>query len=417
MNGYYLFSTHVSVGCIDTSNFHYKWKKDLIPFNFDEDLAKIKEENSCKSIILSHQPQFWEYQHLLIGLNDFLTKYDISDTLKFDVPNFKTDSLLSRELAKKALIKYDFLDTTASKVDSLVDIALKEFQKLSGLVDDAIIGTWTSNALSRNHADRFFQAALSLEKWRWRSPFPSRYMWINIPEFNLYFVDSTIVKRKHKVIVGANKTQTPEFQATMRRLVANPYWHVPYSISSTEILANLKKDTSYSRRRGYKFFRDDKEVDPLTVDWSVVNNTNFRYRVRQDAGHSNSLGLIKFLFPNDQSIFVHDTPGRYLFANDVRAYSHGCIRVEHPFDLAKEILALDKHIIVADTLDSLIQRGTQRVAELNEPFEVFIEYFTTTVDSSDQIIFHSDIYGRDESYLKNSLRQFQIPSNSWQKHQ
>src|SRR5690606_33195635 len=159
-------------------NYHYKWKKDLIPFSFDEDLAKIKKENSCTSIILSHQPELWEYQHLIIGLTKFVETYNIKDTVKFKVPNFKADSVLSRALTRKALIQYDFLDTTESKNDSLVEIAIKKFQRLHGLVDDAIIGTWSSDALSKNHADRFYQAALSLEKWRWRSPFPKRYIWV-----------------------------------------------------------------------------------------------------------------------------------------------------------------------------------------------------------------------------------------------
>ena len=103
---------------------------------------------------------------------------------------------------------------------------------------------------------------------------------------------------------------------------------------------------------------------------------------------------------------MHDTPSKRLFANDVRAYSHGCVRLHQPFDLAKSILELDQHKVEADTLDSLVVRGIQRVIELENPFEVFIEYYTATGDSTGNIIFHPDIYGRDEKFLTNSFKKF-----------
>jgi murein L,D-transpeptidase YcbB/YkuD len=106
------------------------------------------------------------------------------------------------------------------------------------------------------------------------------------------------------------------------------------------------------------------------------------------------------------SVFIHDTPSKRLFKNDVRAYSHGCVRLDQPFELGKALLTADKHEVVADTLDSMIVRGQQTVLELNDPFTVFIEYYTATGDSSGNIIFHPDIYGRDEKYLENSFKKF-----------
>jgi murein L,D-transpeptidase YcbB/YkuD len=407
-NAFMIMITHVDVGCIDQTNYNYVWKKDSIDFSITEELDKIKDGADIKELISSHEPDFWDYQQLRLGLEAFLDDYPL-DTNHYTIPAFKEDSVKCYHAAHEALIGHAFLDSSVSTQDSLFIEAIKTFQSINGLLDDAIVGKWTGRALSNSNEDRFNSAAVSLEKWRWKNAYPEKYIRVNIPEFTLYFVDNDSVKRKHRVVVGAYATQTPEFHATMRRMVTMPFWHVPYSIASTEILYGAKKDTAYFSKRGYKVFQNGEVIDPATVDWSSVKQSTFRYRVRQDGGGGNSLGRIKFLFPNEHSVFLHDTPSKRLFKNDVRAYSHGCVRLHQPFDLAKEILHTEQHEIVADTLDSLIARRNQRVIELEEPFDVYLEYFTATGDSSGNVIFHPDIYGRDEKYIENSYRLFSQP--------
>ena len=404
-NAFFLFTTHVNLGCIDSATYRYTWKKDSLDFDLIEELNRVKQGEAVKTVITSHEPQIWDYQQLKKGLKTYLDSFDL-DTVHYSIPDYKTDSLLCYKAANDALLGHQYLDSANYAVDSIFIFELKKFQLQNGLKNDAIVGKWTARALEKTNMDRFYQAALSLEKWRWKKKLPNRYMRVNIPEFNLYFVDSNQVKSKHRVIVGAYVTQTPEFQAKMMRMVTNPFWHVPYSISSTEILYGARKDSAYFATRNYKVFSKNEEVDPKTIDWQSIRQNNFPYRVRQDGGSENSLGKIKFLFPNNHSVFVHDTPGKYLFSNDIRAYSHGCIRVQNPFDLAKSILSLDDIKMEADTLDSLVSRGIQRVIELNQSFDVYIEYFTATGDSTGNIIFHPDIYGRDEKYLKDSFKKF-----------
>lgn len=404
-NAFLLYSTHISVGCIDTSDTTYAWKKDLINFDLTEELDKVASGENPTTIITSHQPQFWEYQQLQKGLVSFLDTYPL-DTINYDIPAFKEDSVKCYEVAHQALLGHGFIDSTITKEDTVFIEQLKTFQKVNGLLEDAIVGKWTGRALNNSNLDRFYSAALSLEKWRWKQAYPETYIRVNIPEFTLYFVDSNEVKRKHRVVVGAYATQTPEFHATMERMVTNPFWHVPYSIASTEILYGAKKDSNYFSKKGYKVFQNGAQIDPKTVDWTSVGQNSFRYKVRQDGGGSNSLGRIKFLFPNEHFVFVHDTPSKRLFKNDVRAYSHGCVRLHEPFDLAKAMLVADQHQIVADTLDSLVKRGTQRVIELNDPFEVYIEYITAVGDSSGNVIFHPDIYGRDDEFIQKTFRKF-----------
>ncbi|OIQ36379.1 MAG: hypothetical protein BM555_02780 [Crocinitomix sp. MedPE-SWsnd] len=404
-NAFMLFVTHVDAGCIDTTTMSYVWKKDLIDFDLAEELDRVANGENPEDVIKEHQPDFWEYEQLQAGLAKFLDEYEL-DSNRYDIPAFKEDSVLCYQEAHKALMGHKFIDSTVTTQDSAFIDQLKVFQKVNGLLDDAIVGKWTGRALNKSNEDRFYSAALSLEKWRWKEEWPETYMRVNVPEFTLYFVDSNEVKRKHRVVVGAYATQTPEFHATMKTMVTNPFWHVPYSISSTEILYGAKKDTGYFAKKGYKLFQNGERVDPKTVDWSSVGQNSFRYKVRQDGGGGNSLGRIKFLFPNEHFVFVHDTPSKRLFQNDVRAYSHGCVRLHQPFDLAEAILIADGNEMVRDTLDSLVVRGNQRVLELKDPFEVYIEYFTATGDSSGNVIFHPDIYGRDEKFITNTFRKF-----------
>lgn len=404
-NSFYLYATHINMGCVDTSDYSYAWKKDSLGYSLDAELDRVRNGESVTDVITSHQPQYWDYLQLQKGLVAFLDSFEL-DTNHYEIPAFKEDSIACYDAAKEALIGHLYIDSITAVDDSIFIERLKAFQVINGLKDDAVVGKWTGRALAKSNQDRFYQAALSLEKWRWKKEVPSRYIRVNIPEFTLYLIDSSEVKRKHRVVVGAYATQTPEFQATMRRMITNPFWHVPYSISSTEILSAARKDSAYFSKRGYKIFQSGEQVNPTSVDWTAVRKGNFPYRVRQNGGGGNSLGRIKFLFPNPHSVFVHDTPSKRLFSNDVRAYSHGCVRLHQPFDLAKSILELDQHNIVGDTLDSLVKRGIQRVIELENPFEVFMEYYTATGDSTGSIIFHPDIYGRDEKYLTNSFKQF-----------
>ena len=405
-NAFMLFTTHIDVGCIDTTGgSHYVWKKDKIDFKLEDELDRVANGENVIDVITSHEPDFWEYKQLQAGLAEFVAQYPL-DTNHYNIPAFKEDSVICYAEAHKALLGHSFLDSSVTAKDSIFINQLMVFQRINGLLDDAIVGKWTGRALENSNLDRFYSAALSLEKWRWKDAYPETYVRVNIPEFTLYFIDSSEVKRKHRVVVGAYDTQTPEFQATMKTMVTNPFWHVPYSISSTEILYGAKKDTGYFAKKGYKVFQDGNVIDPKTVDWSKVGQNSFRYKVRQDGGSGNSLGRIKFLFPNEHFVFVHDTPSKRLFQNDVRAYSHGCVRLHQPFDLAQAILIADGNAMPRDTLDSLVVRGNQRVLELKDPFEVYIEYFTATGDSSGNVIFHPDIYGRDEKFISNTFKKF-----------
>ncbi|MCH2234326.1 MAG: L,D-transpeptidase family protein [Crocinitomicaceae bacterium] len=403
-NAFFLMTTDLAVGFMDSTSKEIFWKGDSINFDLKTQLNKVFED-SIKNVITENEPTYWEYHQLKNGLQEFVNTYPL-DTNTYEIPKFKDDSVACYAATKKALLGHGFLDSTDAENDSIFIESIKTFQKVNGLLDDAIVGKWTSRKLAQSNLERFYQGALALEKWRWKTnPYPERYIRVNIPEYTLYFVDSNLIKRKHRVIVGAYATQTPEFHAKMKTMVTYPYWHLPFSISSTEFFWAAKKDTSYARRKGYKMFRNGEEVDAATVDWTGVTQFNFPYKVRQEGGNTNSLGRIKFLFPNKHMVFIHDTPGKYLFKNDIRAYSHGCVRLHQPFELAKAIITSEENKIINDTLDSIVYRKEQRVIEVKKKFEVFIEYISAVGDSSGNAIFYPDVYGRDDKYLNNTLRK------------
>ncbi|MFK8037739.1 MAG: murein L,D-transpeptidase [Crocinitomicaceae bacterium] len=400
-NGFYLFTRHLQTGVLEEDTVvRFNLNKQDINFSHTDLLRQIKDGKSVKEVILKVQPQLWEYQQLQKGLASFVNEFEL-DTLTISIPPIKDDSTKCYNAAKKALIQNKILSESEATNDSLFLQRLKEFQLANGLKDDAVVGKWTGRMLAKSNMDRFCQGSVSLEKWRWKAKdtIPHRYIWVNLPSYTLKMFDQNELVRKHRVVVGAYGTQTPEFHAKMKRMVTNPFWYVPYSIASTEILNGIKKDTTYLGRRGYKLFRDGAEVDAKAVDWSEVGETNFRYNVRQNGGGGNSLGKIKFLFPNKHAVYIHDTPSKSLFWNDIRAYSHGCVRLHEPYELAKAILKIDDHKIKSDSIESMINRGVKRVIEFNTPIDVYIEYYTATGDSLGQITFYPDMYGRDKKFI------------------
>lgn len=407
-NGFYVFTTHLQSGVLEKdTNITFNNYKLNIDFNHADLLRQIIDGKSVAEVVLNVQPKLWEYQQLQKGLASFLKKYSL-DTIAVTIPSIKEDSAKCYDAAREALLAIRFIDQETAKNDSLFIEGIKAFQLANGLKDDGVVGKWTGRMLQKTNQDRFLMAALSLEKWRWKAKdtLPERYIWVNLPSYTLKLHEKGEVVRQHRVVVGSYDNQTPEFHAKMKRMVTNPFWHVPYSIASTEILNGIKKDSTYLDRRGYKLFRDGEQVNAKTVDWTEVGETNFRYNVRQDGGGGNSLGKIKFLFPNKHAVYIHDTPSKSLFWTDIRAYSHGCVRLHKPYELAKSILSLDNHQVKADSLEPMISRGVKRVLELNTPIDVYIEYYTATGDSLGNVTFYPDMYNRDDKFISIFKKNF-----------
>lgn len=362
---------------------------------FDSDTLSVEEQ------LLALGPVDTNYRQLANGLLNYCHLYPI-DTSSFNVESIKKDTLFAEKKAKESLFSKGYLKS--ENVDSITfSYALSLFQQHNGLKPDGVIGTYTAKALSESTYHKLLRTALSMEKWRWKSIYPKKYIRINLPEYKLrLFIDDTL-RSLNNIIIGKPETASPELKATIHQIVVYPYWTIPQSIANKEILPKVKNNVNYLARNDYKIFRKDVEVDPKTVNWSKYKD-HFPFKIRQEFGPKNSLGIIKFEFHNKYGVYVHDTPQRGLFKNDIRSYSHGCMRCEFPVELAKTILEKDstrrgRNEITPLLLDSLFVVGENYRINLVDPVPIFVEYKTVTMTEK-VLVFHPDIYNRDEKYLK-----------------
>lgn len=400
-NSYMLHSVHLAKGFIDTSGMMRKaWKVDSVKIDFEAGI-NASEEDFLKTLY-SFQPANIEYRQLQSALSKFVRNNELWKD-KFEIPESKKDSVGYWSVAKEILLKMNYLDTATVKIDSMVTKAYLRFQELHAIDPDAKAGRHSRASLAKSNYDRFLQAALALEKWRWKK-IPAELLFrVNIPSYELVITRNDSILRKHRVITGAPDTKTPELTAKIKWITLHPYWHLPHSISSTEFLWSAQKDTSYAKRNGYQVFdRSNTAVNIADVNWKKLSRDYFPYKVRQNGGYGNSLGLIVFHFPNKYDVYMHDTPGKYLFKRSVRAFSHGCMRLENPFSLGEFVMKIDRpnETITADTLKKWALRGYEQRLTLKKQIPINVDYITTTADSAGNIFFHLDIYGRDEKYME-----------------
>ncbi|MYN11806.1 L,D-transpeptidase family protein [Pusillimonas sp. TS35] len=290
---------------------------------------------------------------------------------------------------------------------ALVD-AVRRFQERHGLDSDGVIGATTLAQLNVTPAQRVTQMALTLERLRWTPLLHGpRMVVVNIPEFVLraYETQGSKVKLdlEMRVIVGsALDTRTPIFLHDMRFIEFSPYWNVPPSIARGETLPKLRRNPAYFTQQGFEFVtRDGKVVNTLSSA-AIEATQRGEWRIRQRPGPRNALGDIKFIFPNDQNIYLHHTPAPELFSKVRRDFSHGCIRIEQPVQLALFVLHNSPEWTV-DRIEQAMQAGKSRTIKLDEPIPVLIAYSTAIVKNGGKVYFLPDIYQQD-ARLEQALR-------------
>jgi L,D-transpeptidase YcbB len=271
--------------------------------------------------------------------------------------------------------------------------AVKAFQAASGLTADGIIGQRTIAAFnSGNTEERIRRLAYSMERLRWMPrDFGAKHVFVNAAAFQTKVVENGETIWSSKVIVGKPQYQTVFFSDEMDHVVFNPYWGVPGSIIVNELLPDSRGDPSWFDREGYEVTDlQGRVISPYSVDWYDTNPKNLKFGVRKPPGPSNPLGEIKFMFPNRHAIYMHDTPSKQLFDRDSRAFSHGCVRVEKPWEFAEVVLGWDQQRIATT-------RATTRnhTVPLDRKIPVHVAYFTAWPDETGTIRYHEDVYGRD----------------------
>ncbi|PKP62758.1 MAG: murein L,D-transpeptidase, partial [Alphaproteobacteria bacterium HGW-Alphaproteobacteria-8] len=293
--------------------------------------------------------------------------------------------------------------TDPARFDAPLEQAVRAFQERHGLNLDGAVGPATLAAINTPAAFRVGQLAVNLERMRWMNrPLGQRRIVVNQPDYTVTLFDGDNVLFRERVVVGQVRFQTPEFSDEMEYIVLNPTWHLPRSIATKELLPLLQEDPSVLVRRGMRLVRTDGgplPLDPSLHDFSGYTARNFPYSVKQAPSSDNALGLVKFMFPNGDSIYLHDTPTKKYFGRDVRALSHGCVRVQDPLLLATLLLAPQQ----ADPrgfIDGVLATGRERYVYLDAPVPVHLTYRTAWVDDGGALQLRSDIYGRDSAALE-----------------
>ncbi len=293
--------------------------------------------------------------------------------------------------------------------DRNLETAVRKFQRRHGLKDDGRVGRSTLNALNIPIETRIRQIALNMDRMRWLpDDFGERHIFVNIADFSLEIVEDEQPVMSMRIIAGKNDWRSCVLSSKMSYLELNPYWRIPDSIALKEILPNIRKNPDYLAAKNIKMFGNwndpVKEVNPRSVDWSRVRAKDFTYKLRQEPGPGNPLGRIKFIFPNQCEIYLHDTPARHLFGKSRRDFSHGCIRIEKPMELAAYLLKnhvpagskQGKEPWTRKKLLAEIGKGKRQVVWLSDPFDIHIFYGTAWVDREKMLQFRDDIYGIDE---------------------
>jgi murein L,D-transpeptidase YcbB/YkuD len=291
--------------------------------------------------------------------------------------------------------------------------AVQGFQERHGLTPNGKLDDATLAALNVPVSRRIAQISLNLERLRWLpDELGKEYLMVNIPAFDLKIIKNKREDLRMRVVVGKEFNSTPIFRDTMEYIVFSPDWTVPRSIATKEILPIVQRNPDYLLTNNYQVYdswdaRDTTALDPHSIDWDSLSEDNFAYRVVQGPGTGNALGAVKFMFPNKMDIYLHDTPADHLFNRSERAFSHGCVRVEKPKELA-EYLLRDSDKWNEETITEAMQQDKPENVKLPRKLPVYLVYFTAFTDEKGRLNFRDDVYNHDagqmEVLVKKSAR-------------
>lgn len=299
------------------------------------------------------------------------------------------------------------LDNGDILYDSILVGAVKQFQRLHGLTPDGTIGRRTQQAMQLTTTDYISAIVVNLEKYRWhQSRLLARSIKVNIPSFDLILSENERTEFRLRVIIGRKERPTPVVNSVITGMIINPTWTVPPTILKEDLLPVIKGDPGYLTRHNMKVINARRqEVDPDSLDWSKISAQHFPFYIQQDPGPNNPLGLIKFIFPNHHSVYLHDTNMPSLFSGQERAISSGCIRIESPMVLVRLFTPVTgwTEQMVRDQIDS----GETRLVLIKDPLAIHLTYFTAYVNNGELFIL-KDVYGYDK-VIQNALQEKKKP--------
>ncbi len=300
--------------------------------------------------------------------------------------------------------------------DASMREAVERFQADHGLKIDGIVGGKTLEELNASPEERLGSILVAMERERWMNrDRGDRHVWVNLADFRTKIIVDGEVYFETKSIIGkaVPDRETPEFSDTMSHMVINPYWYVPRSITVKEYLPDMRRDP-YAHSQ-LQVINSNGQVVDRGRGFSQFSASSFPYSMRQEPGPENALGLVKFMFPNKYAIYLHDTPAQSLFEENVRAFSHGCIRLHDPYEFGQALLTLDGVADPAGTFNRHLNSDENTRVDLNQPLPVHLVYRTAIPKPSGGMEYRDDVYGRDARTLDALLSEgVQIPrSELW----
>lgn len=382
---YLAYAKGVWVGLSEKQSLATEW---LLP------RKKISSQQLLDSLVSSknfidNSPTYRQYALL----KDYLKKYNNLkvqgklEPIKADKKMYKLADSSATVLAIRERL-FQLGDLTKNSGSNIFDDSLtsgvKSFEQRLGYKEDGIVNAALINEMNYPIEKRIEQIMVNMERSRWLPIEPSGdYLAVNIPEYKLHVYEKGSLAFDINVVVGKNQHKTVIFSGDMKHIVFSPYWNIPASILKNETLPAIKKNPGYLAKHN--------------MEWNGGN-------VRQKPGPNNSLGLVKFLFPNSHSIYLHDTPAKSLFKEDNRAFSHGCIRLAEPKRLAQYLLRNDKNWDDAK-ITAAMNKGVEQYVSLKTTVPVYIAYFTAWVDRQGKLNFRKDVYQRDSRLAQMILEK------------
>jgi murein L,D-transpeptidase YcbB/YkuD len=409
---------HLLIGKVDPVSLDGNWNMGrMLDLDVLLQLSSAIDNGAVDTLITGFRPQAAIYHDLKRALSDYRHIRDAGgwpaipdgDALKPGMQDPRVQRLRERLVVTGDL---QAQATSSEDFDAQLDAAVRRFQARHGLAADGVVGAGTLAELNLPVEQRIDQLRVNLERARWvLHDLPNEFVMADIAGFRVRYVRDGEVIWDSRAQVGRAYRKTPVFRDRISYIEFNPTWTVPPTILRRDILPAIKRDPGYLQQKDMVVLtQQGAPVDPAGIDWTQYPGKGFPYLIRQQPGLANALGRVKFMFPNKHLVYLHDTPSKSLFERSERAFSSGCVRIEHPFDFA-ELLLEDKpgwdRAKIMQVVDS---RQITRV-NLDEPVTVILLYWTAAVGPDSTVHFKKDIYARDGAVLDGLNREFSFRKN------
>jgi murein L,D-transpeptidase YcbB/YkuD len=408
-DGFFRLVYHMEFGKVDPVRLDPSWN---IYRDFGDEDPAVWLESALSSPSVFDFVESHKSQHPLYAcLKRTLARYrDIQarggwpsippgGTIKRDMENDRVVPLRERLAIVGDLP--DTLPSTSQMFDEDVEAAVMRFQERHGLAADGVVGPRTLGELNIPVESRVDQLRVNLERGRWvLHDLNDTFILVNIAGFRVFYVKDNKTAWSTRAQVGTPYRQTPVFKADMDYIVFNPTWTVPPTILAEDVLPAVRKDKGYLAKKNMVVLdRGGKRINPDDIDWEEYTGSSFPYFIRQEPGPENSLGRVKFIFPNEHFVFLHDTPSQALFDKSERTFSSGCIRIENAPELALLLLGGQEGWDAA-RIDRVLAEGKTQTAYLEKPVPTLVLYWTAFSTPEGGCSFRRDIYGRDPAVLE-----------------